>query len=424
MLTKSLAKVSKEFTKEKHKAAAATRGGGYIRLSSGQYDRLRQERDEKKKLEAVIKDAAYAVMKDAYLAASANGTLPANARQIMYAARPLVMLRTGGKCWEESSYFTQTLLPDYVAAHLDETADWDVVYDARGHFAEPHVRKRLGLGTLEVRSYVNSWHSNVNADLNLELDDLYPTKGPASRYNFALFVEKEGFDALLERSGIARRYDLAIFSSKGMSTTATLMLVDRLSEARVTILIAHDFDLPGLTIAYTLCHDSRRYEFQSAPAVIDIGLRLADVQAMNLQNEPVTYKQKKDPRDKFHDWDKDYDATDEEFDFLVEKEVAGKLWRGQRVELNAMTSDQFIAWLEDKLTKAGVTKVVPDQKTLGAAWQRAQLLARIAEAAAEFQQNPDYKPAPKSLERKVRAMLKTEPELSWDAALARIARES
>ncbi len=59
-------------------------------------------------------------MSQAYLLASANGTLPANARQIMYAARPLVLERTGGKCWEKSSYFTQTLLPDYVSEHADE----------------------------------------------------------------------------------------------------------------------------------------------------------------------------------------------------------------------------------------------------------------------------------------------------------------
>ena len=35
MLAKGMAKVTKEFTKEKHKAAAATRGGGYIYMSQG-----------------------------------------------------------------------------------------------------------------------------------------------------------------------------------------------------------------------------------------------------------------------------------------------------------------------------------------------------------------------------------------------------
>ena len=42
-------------------------------------------------------------MEDAYLKASAGNTLPANARQIMYAARPLVLEQTGGEYWKQSS---------------------------------------------------------------------------------------------------------------------------------------------------------------------------------------------------------------------------------------------------------------------------------------------------------------------------------
>ena len=52
----------------------------------------------------------------AYMKASANGRFFANARQIMYAARPLVLEITGGKCWSDDSYFTQQLLPVVPAA--------------------------------------------------------------------------------------------------------------------------------------------------------------------------------------------------------------------------------------------------------------------------------------------------------------------
>ena len=82
-----------------------------------------------------IKDAAFAVMEEAYLKASAGGTLPASARQIMYAARPMVLRLTGGDIWKNSSYFTQKLLPDFVEEYPVATEDWDVVYDARGHMA-------------------------------------------------------------------------------------------------------------------------------------------------------------------------------------------------------------------------------------------------------------------------------------------------
>jgi hypothetical protein len=61
----------------------------------------------------------------------------AEARQIMYAARKHIQDESGEKL--ESTYFTQTLLPDYLAAEKPPWAD-NVVFDDRGHFAEPHTR--------------------------------------------------------------------------------------------------------------------------------------------------------------------------------------------------------------------------------------------------------------------------------------------
>ena len=97
------------------------------------------------------KDAAAQVMEEAYLAASANGTLPANARQVMYAARPKIEALTSGRRLDDQ-YFCQTLLPDFMEEH---GVDWDVVFDARGHFTEPHDGEIVNLGTLGVRSYLD-----------------------------------------------------------------------------------------------------------------------------------------------------------------------------------------------------------------------------------------------------------------------------
>lgn len=78
-----------------------------------------------------MKDAAYSVMEQAYQKASDNGTLPANARQIMYAGRPLILQLIGqdSPCKHFSRYFTQDWLPDFMAAHPELTEAWDVVYD-------------------------------------------------------------------------------------------------------------------------------------------------------------------------------------------------------------------------------------------------------------------------------------------------------
>ena len=50
-------------------------------------------------------------------------------------------------------YFSQTLLPDYIEEH---GVDWHVVYDARGHFEEPHTNRRIGCGTIEVGNYLHA----------------------------------------------------------------------------------------------------------------------------------------------------------------------------------------------------------------------------------------------------------------------------
>src|ERR1700759_3212373 len=54
---------------------------------------------------------------------------------------------------------------------------------------------------------------------------LYPTKGPENRYKNVLFIEKEGFDPLLKASQIAERLDVAIMSTKGMSVSASRLLL-------------------------------------------------------------------------------------------------------------------------------------------------------------------------------------------------------
>jgi hypothetical protein len=199
-----------------------------------------------------IKEAAYQVMPEAYAHASGSRRM-AHARQIMYAARPHVLRLTGGKIWKDDRQFTQRLLPDFVREHPELTADWDVIYDERGQFVEPHTKHRLGLGTLAVRRYIKGWHAEVTSEVgDIELKHDYPTRGPANRYRFTLFVEKEGFNPLIEAAQITQRYDIGLESTKGMSVTAARQLVERLSEQGVTTLVIRDFDTYGFSIAHKL----------------------------------------------------------------------------------------------------------------------------------------------------------------------------
>jgi hypothetical protein len=155
-----------------------------------------------------LREAAFRVMRDAYMAASANGRLPANARQIYYAARPKILELTGKESLD-SQYFCQTLLIGYMAEY---GVDWDVVWDDRGHFREPHTEEAFGLGTLNVRQYLRD-----NSPPCLEeagfANAKISTRGPEGRFGAILFVEKEGFMPLFEAVHLAEKFDIAIMSS-------------------------------------------------------------------------------------------------------------------------------------------------------------------------------------------------------------------
>jgi tetratricopeptide (TPR) repeat protein len=311
------------------------------RLDKRELERLRKEespdRDRRKR-------ACYQVMEAAYNEVSDHGALPANARQIMYAVRRMVLALIN-EFYKKSSSFTQKILPDFVAEHPDLTAGWDVTFDARGHFAEPHTRHRIGLGTLEAREYIAGWHSECDEGLEeITIAQSLPTRGPGNRFHFALFIEKEGFDSLIKAARLEERYDIAVFSTKGMSTTAARLLVEELSKAGVTILVLHDFDYSGMGILHTIRNNTRRYTFADRPKVIDIGLRLKDCLAMGLESEPFEFpaRLKKDPRENLER----YGATKEEIKFLVTSKAPP--WKGDRVELNSMVSRVWIDYVERK----------------------------------------------------------------------------
>ncbi len=375
-----------------------------------------------------IKAAAFRVMEQAYRETSNDGEYPANARQIMYKARPLVLDLTDGKCWSKSSFFTQRLLPDFIEQNPEVTKDWDVVYDARGRLIEPHTTKRVDLGTLQVRQYIGNWKKHVEDERpKLVIDGAFPTVGPCGRFAFALFIEKEGFTPLLEKAKLAERYDLAVMSTKGMSVTAARKLVEELSRQGVTILVLRDFDKAGFSIAHTLRTDSRRYQFESRPRVIDLGLRLKEVQEMHLDSEPVEYRGgggrqrlSTDPRIRL----RECKATKEECDFLVSRPTPYG-WAGERVELNAMSSAQFITFVERKLVENKVRKVIPGRKPIERAYRRSLEIAflnqSIEEQAQRARERARRAKVPRNLQNRVAALLKENPALPWDQALAHVA---
>ena len=306
-----------------------------------------------------FKEAAWEVMETAYMLASGNGALPAHARQVMYAARGHIQKATGRQL--EDNYFTQTLLPDYV----EETGvEWDVVYDARGHFQEPHEGESFGIGTLEVRAYLAAMSDPSVIEATLTQAKL-ETSGPSGSFGGVLFIEKEGFMPLLKAAKIAEKFDLALMSTKGMSVVAARALADEMCyEHDIPLLLLHDFDKAGFSIAGTLQRDTRRYEFQNNIRVIDLGLSLADVQAMRLEHEYQHHP--KANRAALIANLQESGATDEEIQFMFQD--WDRLRSTRRVELNSMTSPQFIEFLQRKLQENDIGKIVPDHELLAEAY--------------------------------------------------------
>ena len=369
-------------------------------ISQNRLDRMRY-----RPARVTIKDVAFRVMESAYLKASGNGRYPTTSRQVYYAARPEI-LRETGESELDSQYFCQTLLKDYMERYQPS---WDVVYDARGHITEPHTGETVGLGGLEVRDYIGRFtNGQFDETPPPVINERISTTGPDLRYGAVLFIEKEGFDSLLEHAKIAERYDIAIASTKGMPVTASCDLLGKLKEQNRKVFVLHDFDKSGFSILATLRHGTRGSH--GTGDVVDLGLRLEDIEG--LEREKVSYSS--DPC-----WNLEQNgATKEEIEILYR---GGR--SGERVELNAMTSDQFIQWLERKLKEHGIKKLIPDRQALAAAYRRAIFLQKMKKEEKKLRKKIAGQAisVPANLDKKVQRKLKDTPELSWDEVVWQLA---
>jgi hypothetical protein len=233
------------------------------------------------------------------------------------------------------------------------------------------------------------------------------TVGPAGAFSAVLFIEKEGFMPLFKHVNLADRFDIAIMSTKGVSVTAARSLVDRMcARHSIPLLVLHDFDVAGFTIVGTLRRDTRRYEFQNHIKIIDRGLRLGDIEG--LESEPAA--DTKTGEDRLREQLRRNGATIDEIERLLK----------ERVELNAMGSDELIQFIELKLEQNGIEKVVPGRKVLEATYRELhrgiRLEKLVEDAEKKLGKIADIK-VPKDLADKVAEALDVNDDLRWDDAV-------
>jgi hypothetical protein len=207
-------------------------------------------------------------------------------------------------------------------------------------------------------------------------------------------------------------------SSKGVSNTSARRLVDTVcSQYKVPLFVLRDFDRSGFIIAGTLQRDTRRYAFRNPIKVIDLGLRLEDARRYNLDSEAV-YEKIDYP--KLRAQLRGNGATEDEIQFLSQ---------GQRIELNAFASDQFVEWLTgklDELQQQGViSKVVPDADTLEKVYRanvaRAYFEERVGELADQAWEEAAKARVSDDLSDRVRQSLSEAPMTPWYNAVRYLA---
>ena len=178
------------------------------------------------------------------------------------------------------------------------------------------------------------------------------------------------------------------------------------------LFVLHDFDKSGFSILGTLQRATRRFSFRHDHLVIDLGLRLADVEELGLESEAAF--------DRGDEWARranlrENGASEKEIEFLLEK----------RVELNALTSDQLVAFIERKLDEHSVKKIIPDKEQLADAYRlfvRNKRVEKIIKEALQKEDDLEIQ-VPGNLESRVKKYLTENPAVRWDDAVAAIAAD-
>jgi len=272
-----------------------------------------------------LKDAVFYVLPAAMAAASGDGAYPVSARTLFYQVRPRIQEITGAEL--RYAYFSQTLLTQY---QDEEGSLTGLYYEPRGELHEPHT----GVTTPLISSYVP----------------------PDWTFNKVLYVEKTGLWPVLKEAKLAERYDMAIVTGNGYATEACRQLLAGMEENDTRLFVLHDADGDGYEIARTLREATERMPDHSAD-VIDLGLTVEDAIERGLPPEALT-------RSKALSWELESQLNDIELEWF-----RGTLngYRGdrptyacKRVELNALTGPDLIAYIEQQLVANGATgKVIP-----------------------------------------------------------------
>jgi hypothetical protein len=346
------------------------------------------------------KDVVLDNLDDVLAEVSGDGQYRFNERQVLYRLRPIVQEEIGEDLKE--AHF-KNIITDYEAEHGEIPG---MYREPRGTIYHPHREETITLGTLMVEGY----------------------ERPPWTFNKLVYIEKEGFSEALKAERWAERHDCALMSSKGFTTRAARDLVDLLAAHNepVTIFCVHDADAFGTMIHQTFQEETRARGARKVK-IINLGLEPWEAIEMGLEVEPVEEKDKRKPvADYIVEQEAEHPCDEDEGDWAE--------WlQTHRVELNAMTTPQFIAWLDGKM--ADYDKLIPPPAVFDEELDkhieekvRAAITARILrDAGLENQVAATIaaitKPGAAILAEGTRRLFRQEPASEWRDHVEAIARE-
>ena len=233
------------------------------------------------------------------------------------------------------------------------------------------------------------------------------------RWEVESAIEKEGFSEALKDSGWRECHDCALMSSKGFTTRAVRDLVDKLAahDEPVTIFCVHDADAYGTMIYQTFQQETRARGARKIQ-IVNLGLEPWEAIETGLEVETV-------PQGDQRKAVADYVLDHEEGAYWAE-------WlQKRRVEINVMTTPEFVEWLDDKMTAYGAGKLIPPPHVIVAELEtrleskvRAEVTERILREARVEEQIADAlaaitRPDAAELQAGIEDLYECEPEFEW-----------
>ena len=281
-----------------------------------------------------------ASLDEAVKQASGDGQYEFSIRQLFYVVRPMVA--DGNKELLYGNF--SKVVGDYETEHGPLPG---MFRDPRGTLYHPHLQQEIPLGTRAVDGY----------------------ERPAWTFNKVAYVEKEGVVSILRQARWPERHDCALMSAKGFASRAARDVLDLLGTTGepLTFFCAHDADAAG-----TMIYQALQEETAARPArnvkILNLGLEPWEAVALGLPVESPEHKGRQ-PVARY-----------------VSERDDGEKWaewlQSHRIELNAMTTPQLIAWLDRKMEEHGQGRLVPPAEVLAEHLER-QARAQVADTVRD-----------------------------------------